>query len=50
MKEMVTDTLNNIGFASECIFSEDFELSVNETDLMNVVESEVEFHVTDKKV
>lgn len=45
MKKMIIETLENIGVSEESIFSEDFELTVNEQDLMEVIDSEVDLLV-----
>ena len=45
MKEMIIESLKNIGIPRENIFSEDFELTVNEQDLTEVIDSEVELNV-----
>ena len=45
MKKMIIESLQNIGFSEDSIFSEDFELTVNEQDLTEVIDSEVELNV-----
>jgi len=45
MKKMIIESLQNIGVSEDSIFSEDFELTVNEQDLTEVIDSEVELNV-----
>jgi ring-1,2-phenylacetyl-CoA epoxidase subunit PaaE len=47
MKKMIIESLENIGVSVHSIFSEDFELTVNEQDLIEVIDSEVEMHFND---
>jgi ring-1,2-phenylacetyl-CoA epoxidase subunit PaaE len=49
MKEMIIESLVNIGLPRESIFSEDFQLTVNEQDLIEVIDSEAELHVNGKE-
>jgi len=45
MKKMIIESLQNIGVSEDIIFSEDFELTVNEQDLIQVIDSEVELNI-----
>lgn len=45
MKKMIIESLQNIGVSEDRIFSEDFELTVNEQELTEVIDSEVELHL-----
>ena len=45
MKKMIFESLQDIGVSEDRIFSEDFELTVNEQDLTEVIDSEVELHL-----
>lgn len=45
MKKMIIEALENTGVSEDSVFSEDFELAINEDDLIGVIASEVELNV-----
>jgi ring-1,2-phenylacetyl-CoA epoxidase subunit PaaE len=49
MKEMIIESLVNRGLPRESVFSEDFQLTINEQDLIEVIDSEAELHVNGKE-